>query len=46
MATSGGGVALDAPIGFIEPGYQFDAIAVTTRDPTLTSLSSPTSMRL
>ena len=33
MATTGGGIALDAPIGVIEPGYQFDAIAVTTVRP-------------
>ena len=30
MATTGGGLALDLPIGLIEPGYRFDAIAVDT----------------
>lgn len=30
MATTGGGLALDLPIGLLEPGYRFDAIAVDT----------------
>ncbi len=30
MATAGGGLALDLPIGLLEPGYRFDAIAVDT----------------
>jgi len=30
MATSGGGQALGLPIGLIEPGYRFDAVAVDT----------------
>ncbi len=33
MATTGGGLALDLPIGLIEPGYRFDAIAVDTTSP-------------
>jgi guanine deaminase len=28
LATTGGGIALGLPIGLIEPGYRFDAIAV------------------
>ena len=28
LATAGGGVALDLPIGLFQPGYQFDAIAI------------------
>ena len=28
LATAGGGVALDLPIGVLAPGYQFDAISV------------------
>jgi len=28
LATAGGGIALDLPIGVFEPGYQFDAIVV------------------
>lgn len=28
LATAGGGVALDLPIGLFRPGYQFDAIAI------------------
>ncbi|HUX14213.1 MAG TPA: guanine deaminase [Spirochaetia bacterium] len=37
IATTGGGVALDLPIGHFSPGYQFDAIAVdvTSRDGTI-----------
>jgi guanine deaminase len=31
IATTGGGVALDLPIGRLEPGYQFDAVAIDTR---------------
>ncbi|MDJ0954983.1 MAG: guanine deaminase [Acidimicrobiia bacterium] len=30
LATTGGGEALGLPIGLLEPGYQFDAIAVAT----------------
>ena len=30
LATSGGGVALDLPIGIIAPGYRFDVLAVDT----------------
>jgi guanine deaminase len=30
MATTGGGLALDLPIGLLEPGYRFDAIAIDT----------------
>jgi len=33
IATTGGGIALDLPIGNFSPGYQFDAIAVDTRAP-------------
>jgi guanine deaminase len=30
LATAGGGVALDLPIGVFAPGYRFDALAVDT----------------
>ena len=30
LATTGGGVSLDLPIGKFEPGYQFDAIVIDT----------------
>lgn len=30
LATSGGGVALDLPIGILAPGYRFDVLAVDT----------------
>lgn len=30
LATAGGGVALDLPIGVLAPGYRFDALAVDT----------------
>lgn len=30
VATAGGGVALDLPIGRFEPGYQFDALRIDT----------------
>ena len=30
LATAGGGVALDLPIGILAPGYRFDAIAIDT----------------
>jgi guanine deaminase len=33
IATTGGGIALDLPIGSFTPGYHFDAIAVDTRAP-------------
>jgi len=37
LATAGGGIALDLPIGLFREGYQFDAIVVdtTTRDSNL-----------
>jgi guanine deaminase len=31
IATTGGGIALDLPIGNFTPGYHFDAIAVDTK---------------
>lgn len=31
LATAGGGVALDLPIGLFQAGYQFDAIVMDTR---------------
>lgn len=31
MATAGGGIALDLPIGQFTPGYQFDAIMIDTK---------------
>ncbi len=30
LATTGGGVALDLPVGLFAPGYRFDAIAIDT----------------
>ena len=30
LATAGGGVALDLPIGVLAPGYKFDCVAVDT----------------
>jgi guanine deaminase len=33
LATAGGGVALDLPIGLFAPGYQFDALLIDTRAP-------------
>lgn len=30
LATAGGGVALDLPIGVLAPGYRFDALAIDT----------------
>jgi len=33
IATTGGGISLDLPIGNFTPGYHFDAIAVDTRAP-------------
>jgi guanine deaminase len=30
IATTGGGIALDLPIGQFSPGYQFDALAIDT----------------
>ncbi len=33
IATTGGGVSLDLPIGQFSPGYHFDAVAVDTRAP-------------
>jgi len=34
LATAGGGIALDLPIGLIAPGYRFDALAIDTTAPT------------
>ena len=31
LATAGGGIALDLPIGLFRPGYQFDAIVIDTQ---------------
>jgi guanine deaminase len=31
IATTGGGIALDLPIGRLEPGFKFDAVAIDTR---------------
>jgi|UPI000692262F guanine deaminase len=31
LATAGGGIALDLPVGQFQPGYQFDAIVIDTR---------------
>jgi guanine deaminase len=33
LATTGGGVALDLPVGQFSPGYQFDALAIDTAAP-------------
>lgn len=33
LATTGGGTSLELPIGLLEPGYWFDAIAVDTNKP-------------
>ena len=33
LATAGGGIALDLPVGHFSPGYQFDAIAIDTAAP-------------
>jgi guanine deaminase len=33
LATAGGGVALDLPVGQFSPGYQFDALAIDTAAP-------------
>jgi len=33
IATTGGGISLDLPIGHFSPGYQFDAIAIDSRAP-------------
>ena len=33
LATAGGGVALDLPVGMLQPGYQFDAIVVDPAAP-------------
>jgi guanine deaminase len=33
LATAGGGVALDMPIGLFQPGYQFDAIMLDAAAP-------------
>jgi guanine deaminase len=30
LGTTGGGIALDLPIGLLEPGYAFDAVAIDT----------------
>ena len=34
LATAGGGIALDLPIGVFAPGYKFDAMAIDTSAPT------------
>ena len=48
LATSGGGVALDLPIGAFAPGYKFDAMSVDTSAPTggirLFDTSEPTAI--
>jgi guanine deaminase len=33
LATAGGGVALDLPVGHFSPGYQFDAMVIDTTAP-------------
>jgi guanine deaminase len=33
IATAGGGVALDLPVGQFKPGYLFDAIVIDTKAP-------------
>jgi guanine deaminase len=33
LATAGGGIALDLPIGVLHPGFQFDAIVLNVRAP-------------
>jgi guanine deaminase len=33
LATTGGGIALDLPVGHFSPGYQFDAIVIETTAP-------------
>ena len=33
LATAGGGVALDLPIGMFRPGYQFDALVIDANAP-------------
>ena len=33
LATTGGGIALDLPVGHFSPGYQFDAMAIDTTVP-------------
>ena len=33
LATAGGGIALDLPIGLIAPGYRFDAVAIDATAP-------------
>ncbi len=33
LATAGGGIALDLPIGVLKEGFQFDAIVVDARAP-------------
>ncbi len=44
LATAGGGIALDLPVGLFRPGYQFDAIVVDAgvRDSNLRIHSSDT----
>lgn len=34
VATAGGGIALDLPIGVFAPGYKFDAMSIDTAAPT------------
>jgi guanine deaminase len=31
IATTGGGLALDLPVGQFKPGYQFDAVVIDTK---------------
>ena len=33
LATTGGGIALDLPVGHFSPGYQFDAMVIDTTAP-------------
>ena len=33
LATMGGGIALDLPVGHFSPGYQFDAMVIDTTVP-------------
>jgi len=33
LATTGGGIALDLPVGNFSPGYQFDAMLIDTAAP-------------
>jgi len=48
LATAGGGIALDLPIGVFAPGYKFDAMSIDTTAPTggirLFDTSEPTAI--